>query len=945
MRTKIYLLLIALATTIGSVWGQTVGETFLYGGVKYEITKDVAPLEVMVVRNNYQYHTIVIPESVTDPNGNSYNVTRIEQFAFHQSDNLVSVVLPESIEHIGMFAFADSPNLTSVTFPSTITEMERGILSYCYNIKAVTLPEGMTVIDDRFFQETAITSIKIPASVTTIHRAAFNECKDLASITVAETSTSFSSENGILYNNDKTKIVLFPSGKTDMTVLNMPATVEGAYFTADFSIPDYFNTFNNKTLERIAGGNPTEITIEDGVLYSSSGTKTLLFCPMGRTGTFTVSADVLALSSTAFKGGSLEKIVIHKDVNSISRVNNEGETFSFGSNLREIVVHEDNSNYYTENGILFDSSAKEKLLAYPGGKQEPTYTLDANVTAITHNAFAGNSTLIHFVGNDVLNHIGYHAFDYAESLKTVTSIDNVNVISAYAFRRSGLESIDLPTNPLFTTLGLVGAGGVFERCFNLTSIEIPANIKTIIGNAFSGCENLINVVLNEGLESIDSQAFGNTAISSITIPSTVTHIGDRAFQNSTDLQEIRFSGSALPVLDGNEVFYNISNDAHFIFENAGETTIDTWISANESKLVNINGDALAVGFFTVTFDYNDGSTRQVTTAANYKTGLVKEPETPTRSGYTFEGWFATGTTEAWNFATNTVLADITLTAHLSEIPYTPPTPTYTVTITPLAGVTASPSGTVKEGFSFAFDAYSTRSGYTLKVFVDGSEISAASGTRYLISNVMGNKVVTFELVAGGSSTTPPEDPAPNPGDPTDPGVDPVIPGPGTPGGPGQIIIDENTPSEIPGEFPGDGQIIVRPPLVDPNDPTPPKVIIDGKEVEGEWKTDEDGNPVFVIDLDGLEDGKHTIIINDKEFEFTVDKNARPTSNDVLSTATVTAGYGSITIDTPTSATVSVVSFSGSVVYNAKVTGTVTVNVPSGIYVVVVDRTVTKVVVR
>jgi hypothetical protein len=98
-------------------------------------------------------------------------------------------------------------------------------------------------------------------------------------------------------------------------------------------------------------------------------------------------------------------------------------------------------------------------------------------------------------------------------------------------------------------------------------------------------------------------------------------------------------------------------------------------------------------------------------------------------------------------------------------------------------------------------------------------------------------------------------------------------------------------------------------------------------------------------LDGLEDGKHTIIINDKEFEFTVDKNARPTSNDVLSTATVTAGYGSIIIDTPTSATVSVVSFSGSVVYNAKVTGTVTVNVPSGIYVVVVDRTVTKVVVR
>ena len=59
---------------------------------------------------------------------------------------------------------------------------------------------------------------------------------------------------------------------------------------------------------------------------------------------------------------------------------------------------------------------------------------------------------------------------------------------------------------------------MFQDCQNLTSIDIPSNIKTINNNAFLNCKNLTSVTLNEGLQEIGSQAFTETALTEITIP-------------------------------------------------------------------------------------------------------------------------------------------------------------------------------------------------------------------------------------------------------------------------------------------------------------------------------------------------------------------------------------------------------------------------------------------
>jgi len=544
-----------------------------------------------------------------------------------------------------------------------------------------------------------------------------------------------------------------------------------------------------------------------------------------------------------------------------------------------------------------------------------------------------------------------------ENLTSIELNSGLTTIGEYAFEGAGLISMVIPNS--VHTIG----GGLFNKCSSLKHVSLGENIN-IGGLMFGGCTALETVVLsNPNPTSIAPNAFDPSVFGSVQI---LVPLG------SESNYQALLSGASItttPVAGYSVIFY--SKGGTLVQPQgieAGEVatkpedpimtgySFDKWLNSaddtewNFATIVTETIELYAtyvVNKYDITLNPNGGSV-SVTKIENvtYGTSIGTLP-TPRRVNHIFDGWFDSDGNE---YNSGDIFAPAVPENFVLNASWTPVVRTqYTVTINPLSGVNVNKtSTTVGEGNSFSFTAEAIASGYSVNVFVNGSPLSAISGITYLIEEIKENKTVTFSLTAGGATPNPDTDPvAPGDGNGNNGNGgnnNNGDNGSGNNGG-GQIIIDENTPSEIPGEFPPTGEIIIRPPLVDPNSPTPPTVIIDGKEVEGEWKTDEDGNPIFVIEFDDLEDGKHTLVINDKEFEFTTNKNAGATSNDVLSTATVTAGYGTVTIDTPKSATVSVVSFSGSVVYNAKVIGSATVNVPAGIYVVVVDGTVTKVVVR
>lgn len=91
---------------------------------------------------------------------------------------------------------------------------------------------------------------------------------------------------------------------------------------------------------------------------------------------------------------------------------------------------------------------------------------------------------------------------------------------------------------------------VFNGCTALTNITIPSTVQTIGYSAFSGCIGLTgNFKIPDGIVTIEGSAFdGCTGLTSIEIPKNVTSIGNRAFANCTNLERI--------TVDGNNGYYS-----------------------------------------------------------------------------------------------------------------------------------------------------------------------------------------------------------------------------------------------------------------------------------------------------------------------------------------------------------------------------------------------------
>lgn len=125
---------------------------------------------------------------------------------------------------------------TSYTVPDTVTEIASGAFRGIHTLATVTLPEGVQIIRTlAFYGSPAITGIDIPASVGTIESGAFGTLSNLTEITVAADNPSYSAQDGVLFDNAKETLIVYPigNGETEYTV---PASVrkisQAAFYNA-----------------------------------------------------------------------------------------------------------------------------------------------------------------------------------------------------------------------------------------------------------------------------------------------------------------------------------------------------------------------------------------------------------------------------------------------------------------------------------------------------------------------------------------------------------------------------------------------------------------------------------------------------------------------------------------------------------------------------------------
>ena len=134
---------------------------------------------------------------------------------------ITQVMIENGVTSIGSDAFNNLHFLTSVTIPESVKRIGDRAFVHCSSLTSVTIPESVQSIgDEAFYGCSALTSITIPNSVQSIGSGieavaeVFYGCNSLTSITVENTNPSYMSEDGILFNNAKTKLIVCPAGKS-----------------------------------------------------------------------------------------------------------------------------------------------------------------------------------------------------------------------------------------------------------------------------------------------------------------------------------------------------------------------------------------------------------------------------------------------------------------------------------------------------------------------------------------------------------------------------------------------------------------------------------------------------------------------------------------------------------------------------------------------------------
>ncbi|MDR0206764.1 MAG: leucine-rich repeat protein [Bacteroidales bacterium] len=414
---------------------------------------------------------------------------------------------------------------------------------YNASIMTIVIENGVTTIGSNAFVNCHVITITIPNSVTTIGNYAFGYCNKLTSIKVDNGNAHFSSIDGVLFNKDKTILVLCPLGKSGSYTVPSGVIIIGqsAFYSCtkltSVTISNSVTTIGNYAFSYcyeltsidVESGNAYFSSI-DGVVFNKDKT-TLILCPHGKTGSYTVPNGVKNIGSNAFRDcQKLNSVTLGNDVTTIESSAFfqclELETVSLGNSVT-IIANAAFMSCRALTSVTFPNS----VTTIGGGAFTDccaltSVTIPSSVLTIGTEAFGGycssltsinvdNGNPNYSSNNGVLfnkDKTTLLCYPAGKTAKSYTIPNSVTTIGEHAFYYCrALSSVILGNN--VTTIG----GAAFNSCDALTSIALPNSVTTIGYSAFGGCSALTSVTLGNSITTIENYAFAVcTALTSLT---------------------------------------------------------------------------------------------------------------------------------------------------------------------------------------------------------------------------------------------------------------------------------------------------------------------------------------------------------------------------------------------------------------------------------------------
>ena len=183
---------------------------------------------------------------------------------------------------------------------------------------------------------------------------------------------------------------------------------------------------------------------------------------------------------------------------------------------------------------VFDDTRDAAIIYYFGSDVELTIPSELDgypVTVIASGFCATTDTLFErVVLPETLKAIEKYAFSSQKKLKEINIPSGVTVLGEGAFMNcKSLTALDIPDEVA------VIPDSLCLDCTKLENVKLPSALQIIEESAFSGCP-LKNTVFPDGLIKISFAAFFGNAMTDVTLPSSMTELGDLAFDSRKDCE-------------------------------------------------------------------------------------------------------------------------------------------------------------------------------------------------------------------------------------------------------------------------------------------------------------------------------------------------------------------------------------------------------------------------